>query len=152
MLMLNTKPQILLRRWTIALILAFAAVLPVWAGPQFMVALHGYDPVAYFTEGKPMLGDLRFTYFWNGANWFFSSEPNRAKFVTNPIAFAPQYDGYCSYAAALGYVAPGDPQVWRIVDDRLYLNFSAQAKTLWEQDIPGHIIKANENWPRLNAH
>lgn len=66
MLLMNIKLGILLRRWTIALILAFAAVLPVLAGPQFVVALHGYDPVAYFTDGKPVLGDLRFTYFWNG--------------------------------------------------------------------------------------
>ncbi len=126
--------------------------LPALAGPQFVVALHGYDPVAYFTDGRPVPGDLRYTHFWNGANWVFSSEANRVRFAADPGAFAPRYDGYCAYAASLGYIAPGDPQAWRIVDGGLYLNFSARARELWELDIPGNIAKAEQNWPRLNAH
>ena len=149
MLLATIQLRILLRCWIIALVLAPTLAL---AGPQFVVALHGYDPVAYFDSGKPVLGDLRFTHFWNGANWIFSSDANQLKFAANPAAFAPQYDGYCSYAAAQGYIAPGDPQTWRIVDGKLYLNFNAQAKELWERDIQANIAKANDNWPRLNAY
>jgi hypothetical protein len=152
MLLIAAKSRGLVKRWIAVLVVIAATTLPAVAGPQFAVALHGYDPVAYFTDAKPVLGDLRFTQFWNGANWIFHSEANRAKFVADPTAFAPQYDGYCAYAASLGYIAPGDPQVCRVVDGKLYLNFSVQAAELWEKGIPGNIAKANENWPRLNAH
>lgn len=130
--------------------LALILTLPALAGQPYTVALQGHDPVAYFSEGRPVPGELRFTQRWNGANWLFASAENRDRFAADPESFAPRYDGYCAYAASQGYVAPGDPGTWAIVDGKLYLNFSPEAKKLWEQDIPGHIAQADENWPGLH--
>ena len=129
-----------------------AFALPAAAGPQYVVALGGYDAVAYFTDGAPAEGEVTISHHWNGANWLFSSEENRDQFAADPEAFAPQFDGYCAYAAALGYIAPGDPTVWAVVDDRLYLNVHERAARLWEQDRDNHIAAAEQNWPRLNSN
>ena len=131
-----------------AVILLFAA--PALAGPQFVTGANGYDVVSY-QSGEPVRGQTSITHFWNGVTWLFASEANRDAFAADPAAFAPQFDGYCAFAAALGYKAPGDPEVWAVVDGKLYLNVNAQAQSIWEQDIPGNITKAEENWPGLNA-
>ena len=129
-----------------------SAVAPqVVAGPQFVVALEGYDPVSYFANGQPHKGDLLHGVHWNGATWLFASEENQKRFEQDPAAYAPQFDGYCAYAASQGYKAPGDPQTWKIVGGKLYLNFNADAARLWSEDIPGNIRKGEDNWPRLNA-
>ncbi len=137
----------------LAAVTAFIGVLQLnaaVAGPQFVVALNGYDPVSYFEVEEPQAGSTSHVHFWNGANWMFTSAENMEKFIADPEAYAPAFDGYCAYAASLGYKAPGDPTVWRVVDDTLYLNVSEQAAELWQQDIPGNIEKAEENWPRIN--
>ena len=128
-----------------------AFALPAAAGPQYVVALGGYDAVAYFTDGAPAPGTVTISHHWNGANWLFTSAENRDQFAADPEAYAPQFDGYCAYAAALGYIAPGDPTVWAVVDDRLYLNVHERAAELWEQDREANIATAEENWPRLNS-
>ncbi len=135
---------------TLLFTLILACALPALAGRPYTVAIQGHDPVAYFSAGRPTPGDLRFSHHWNGANWLFASAANRDRFIANPAAFAPRYDGYCAYAASQGYMAPGDPGTWTIVDGKLYLNFSAEARKLWEKDIPGHIAQADNNWPGLN--
>jgi hypothetical protein len=135
----------------IAILLLTGLSQQVLAGPQFVVALEGYDPVSYFTAGQPQKGDLVHGVHWNGATWLFASEENQRRFEQNPAAYAPQFDGYCAYAASQGYKAPGDPQTWKIVDGKLYLNFNADAARLWREDIPGNIHKGEENWPRLNS-
>jgi YHS domain-containing protein len=131
-----------------AFLLAIAA-LTAQAGNQLAVAISGYDPVT-FHEGTPTPGEARLNHFWNGGVWYFASEANRDRFRANPAAFAPAYDGYCAWAASQGYKAPGDPAFWRIVDGTLYLQVSARAQENWLQDVPGHIVKANENWPRIH--
>src|SRR5512147_739360 len=80
---------------------------PGRAGPQFIVALGGYDAVAYQTPGEAVQGRNEHAFFWNGATWLFSSEANRDAFAANPERFAPRYDGYCAYAASQSYKAPG---------------------------------------------
>ena len=142
------------RRLTAAAVLAAgtALAMPAVAGPQYVVALGGYDAVAYFTDGAPAEGEVTISHYWNGANWLFSSEENRDLFAADPEAYAPQFDGYCAYAAALGYTAPGDPNVWAIVDDQLYLNVHERAAALWQQDLEGNIAAAEQNWPRLNSN
>ena len=131
-----------------AVILLFAA--PALAGPQFVTGANGFDVVSY-QSGEPVRGQTSITHFWNGVTWLFSTEANRDTFAADPAAYAPQFDGYCAFAAALGYKAPGDPEVWAVVDGKLYLNVNAQAQSIWEQDVPGNIAKAEENWPGLNA-
>ncbi len=113
------------------------------------VAISGIDPVAYFTEGRPVSGDARFSHSWKGATWHFSSAANRDAFVADSERYAPRFGGYCAYAVRHGQTAPTVPEAWSIVDDRLYLNFSPEVQARWEQDIPGNIAKADENWPAV---
>jgi len=111
------------------------------------LALRGYDAVAYWSEGKPVQGLTSFEYRWMNAVWRFTSAEHRDQFIKEPERYAPQFGGYCAYAVSQGHTADGDPNVWRIVDGRLYLNYSAQVKKLWEQDVPGNIVKGRQNWP-----
>jgi YHS domain-containing protein len=80
------------------------------------VAIRGYDPVAYFIAQKAAPGKATLTYEWRGTTWQFSSQRNRAKFIANPQLYAPQYGGYCAYAASNNYIAPTDPHAWRVYD------------------------------------
>ena len=113
------------------------------------VAVGGYDPVAYFTAGKPVKGDKAISANHNGAEYRFSSEANRAAFVAAPAKYAPQYGGYCAYAVALGSTAKGNPQNWSIVGGKLYLNLNDSVQSTWNKDKPGFISKANANWPKV---
>ena len=122
---------------------------PVYTGVFSELAVSGYDPVAYFTEQKPVKGDSRFSTKYAGAEWHFSSAENRDKFIAAPEHYAPQYGGYCAWAVSEGSTASADPQRWKIVGDRLYLNYSADVQKKWELDIAGNIRKANQNWPTV---
>lgn len=133
---------------TIAVRSASAAVDPVNKN-IFGTALKGYDPVAYFKESRPVKGRDEFRHDWMGAKWYFASAANRDEFARNPEKFAPQFGGYCAWAVANGYTANIDPEAWRIVDGKLYLNYSKDVQKKWEADIPGFIKKGNENWPKL---
>lgn len=113
------------------------------------VAIKGYDPVAYFTAGRPAKGNSDFSYEWNGAEWRFASAANRDLFKADPVRYAPQYGGYCAWAVSRGYTAGIDPEAWKIVNNRLYLNYSVKVQAQWAEDIPGNIAKAEENWPRI---
>lgn len=112
-------------------------------------ALGGYDPVAYFTEGKPIEGSDSFSHQWQGTTWHFASAENRDSFAADPERYAPQYGGYCAWAVSQGYTASTNPEAWRIVGDKLYLNYSKSVQRRWEKDVPGNIAKANRNWPGL---
>lgn len=113
------------------------------------VAIKGYDPVAYFLEGKPVKGDSDFSFNWNGAEWRFASAAHRDAFKADPVKYAPQYGGYCAWAVSRGYTAGIDPEAWKIVNGRLYLNYSLKVQEQWSADIPGNIAKAEENWPKI---
>ena len=113
------------------------------------LALRGYDAVAYFREGAAVVGRAEFAHEWNGARWLFKSGENRDAFSREPEAYAPQYGGYCSYAVAHGYTADADPQAWKVVGGKLYLNYNADVRRLWEQDIPGFLQKGETNWPQF---
>ena len=110
-------------------------------------AIKGYDPVAYFTTGKPTPGMAQFTTTYKGATYRFASAENRARFIAAPEKFVPQYGGYCAYAIALNRIADIDPDEWAIVDDKLYLNNGFLAQTLWSFDKSGNIVKGDQNWP-----
>jgi YHS domain-containing protein len=114
-------------------------------------AIEGYDPVAYFTEGRPVEGKSEFSHDWMDATWYFASAENRDLFAADPDKYAPQYGGYCAWAVAQGYTAKIDPAAWKIVDVRLYLNYSKDVQAQWAQDIPGNITKGDANWPKIRA-
>lgn len=117
----------------------------MWTG----TAIEGYDSVAYFKEGRPVEGSSDFEHEWMDATWRFASADNRDLFAADPEKYAPQYGGYCAYAVAQGGTASIDPEAWRIVDDKLYLNLNKQVQQLWLQDIQGFIAKADANWPKI---
>jgi YHS domain-containing protein len=113
------------------------------------VALKGYDAVAYFKEGEPVKGSKEFQHDWMGAKWYFVSAANRDLFAKEPEKYAPQFGGYCAWAVSRGYTADIDPQAWKVVEGRLYLNYNKDVQRMWEQDVSGNIKKGHENWPRL---
>ena len=113
------------------------------------LALHGYDPVAYFTEGAPVRGQDTITAVHEGAAYRFSSEDNKRLFERNPARYAPQYGGYCAYGASVGKKFDGDPRLWTIHQDRLYLNLNPDIVAAFEKDIPGAIAKANQQWKKI---
>ena len=121
----------------------------IYTGILSSTAVGGYDPVAYFIEGKPVEGKKDFTYAWNGVTWRFANAKNLDAFKTNPEAYAPQYGGYCAWAVSQGYTAKGDPKAWSIVGGKLYLNYNADVKKTWEKDPSGHIVKGDGNWPKV---
>jgi len=141
--------------FTIALVFGLAsaahALTPVNKTLLGSLAVDGYDAVAYFTEGKPVEGSKEYTHDWNGATWRFASAANRDRFAAEPAKYAPQYGGYCAWAVAHGYTADADPEAWAVVDGKLYLNYDKKVQAKWQQDVPGLIAKANENWPKLLA-
>ena len=113
------------------------------------VAVGGYDVVAYFTEGRAVLGVAAFEQDFGGARYQFANAANRQSFTTDPSRYLPQYGGFCAYAVSRGYTAAVDPEAWAIVDGKLYLNYSKRVRALWQADVPGNIQKANANWPEL---
>lgn len=115
------------------------------------LALQGYDAVAYWTSGQATLGNPSFEHRWNNAVWRFSTAANREQFAKDPARYAPEFGGYCAYAVSRGYTANIDPNAWRIVDGRLYLNYSKRVQKLWEEDVPGNIAKGRQNWPGVLA-
>lgn len=139
-----------------ALLAGGAALQPATAGKIWFegglfgsAAVRGYDVVAYFTESRPVEGKRDFSHKWNGTEWRFSSAKNRDLFAANPEKFAPQYGGWCAWAVSQGYTASIDPQAWRIVDGKLYLNYSKSVQQQWAQNVPGNITKGDRNWPGI---
>ncbi len=128
---------------------AWAGQDPVYTGTFSDLAVEGHDPVAYFRQGRPVEGDRRWSLEWQGATWRFASPENLEAFKADPEAFAPRYGGYCAWAVSQGYTASADPEAWRIVDGKLYLNYDQDVQKTWEQEIPGNIGKADANWPRV---
>ena len=112
-------------------------------------AIHGYDPVAYFRESKPVKGDKKYSLSWNSATWYFASKENMDAFKANPEKFAPQYGGYCAYGLADGHKAPTDPQAWLIKDGKLYLNYNKDVQVMWKKKQSEYIVTADKNWPAL---
>jgi YHS domain-containing protein len=128
---------------------AYADQAPVYTGLLSRVAVSGYDPVAHFTDGRPVRGSEQFRINHQGYEYRFASAEHLAAFRANPTRYVPQYGGYCAWAVSQGYTASADPTNWRIVDGKLYLNYNDEVQSRWEQDIPGHIRSANSNWPSV---
>ncbi len=109
-------------------------------------AIGGTDPVAYFTDGKPVAGSDKYTFEYDDVTWKFASAEHRDEFAANPAKYAPQYGGFCAFGAAMGFKVPVVPEAWSIVDGKLYLNNSLNVQERFAQDVPGHIKNATLNW------
>jgi len=134
------------------------------AGDQYVdesgYAVSGYDVVAFYSLEQSPIGSAQpeavpgkksITAEHNGATWAFSTEENRDKFLADPSKYAPEYDGHCAYGIAQGGKVPANPNLWRITDDKLYLNINPPVVGFYEEDIPGHIATGGENWATLEA-
>ncbi len=128
--------------------IAAAAKPETYTGLIGDVAVGGYDAVTFF-EGAPRKGVESNKATYKGAVYLFATPENAAKFKASPAAYAPQYGGYCAWAAAQGKTAPGNPKFWRLVNGKLYLNYDGGVQKKWEKDIPGFIAKADANWPGI---
>lgn len=109
-------------------------------------AISGYDPVAYFKEGRPVKGVKKYVAEWSDAKWYFSSETNLNDFKANPLKYAPKYGGFCAFGMAGGYKASTEPDAWTIVEDKLYLNYNTSVKKEWVKDQSRLIHIADSNW------
>ncbi len=114
------------------------------------IAIQGYDPVAYFTDSKPVKGDAKFNMAWQGSTWRFASAEHRDLFAQSPERYAPQYGGYCAYGVSNGHTVDIDPEAWKIIDGKLYLNYSKSVQQQFLQDPAGRIKLADQNWPSLH--
>jgi len=135
----------------LSLSLSALAVEPINKSSLTKVAIKGYDPVAYFTDSKPVEGSKEFELEWMDATWRFASVAHRDEFKTNPAKYAPQYGGYCAFGVSRGYAVDIDPEAWHILDGKLYLNYNKDVQTEWRKDIPGYVKKADQNWPKILA-
>ena len=115
------------------------------------LALQGYDPVAYFVDGKPVEGDAGFRSRHGGATYQFASRQHQEMFEADPDRYTPQYGGYCGYAASIDKLSPVNPEWFQVIDGRLILQHNEKAWKLWNEDVAGNIVKADANWPGLVA-
>lgn len=119
--------------------------------PQYGTALSGYDAVAYQTQNAAVRGNTGHVVYHKGLAYLFANKANADTFRANPGRYEPAYNGYCAMGVALGRKFPGDPEAFRVVDGRLYLNLNPDIQATWMKDIPGNITKAEENWPEIVA-
>ncbi|MCW5635630.1 MAG: hypothetical protein KIT17_19995 [Rubrivivax sp.] len=122
---------------------------PGLLGGRGDVAILGHDTVAYFTLGKAVRGRDEFTHEWMGAKWKFASQAHLDLFKADPARYAPQYGGYCAYGVSRGYLVKIEPEQFRIVDGRLYLNYDASVQAEWLKDVAGHIRRADAQFEAL---
>ncbi|MEM1442343.1 MAG: YHS domain-containing (seleno)protein [Verrucomicrobiota bacterium] len=115
------------------------------------VALEGHDPVAFFTEGKPVEGSSDITAEYHGAVYHFASEESRSTFQENPEAYAPQYGGFCAFGVTKGKLLPVEIDTWQIVDGKLYLNLNSDVQSTFNKALEKNIEKADEKWAGI-AH
>jgi enamine deaminase RidA (YjgF/YER057c/UK114 family) len=120
-------------------------------GEEARLSIGGYDPVAYFTDDKPVPGKPEFEYLWHDARWRFASADHRDLFMKDPEHYAPQFDGYCALGVAWQqpHKDTVDPNAWAIVDGKLYLTHTARGLDAWRQNEAANIKRADENWPTV---
>ncbi len=116
------------------------------------VAIMGYDPVAYFTDNRPVQGSEEFSYDWLGTPWHFASRQHRELFKSEPVKYAPQFGGYCAGEVAFdGITVNIDPDAWRIIDGKLYLGYGKDFAADLEAHPQNWLPKAEANWPKVEA-
>jgi hypothetical protein len=117
------------------------------AAEDVPLAIKGYDPVSYFSDGKPVRGLSSFEYVWDEHRYLFSSAEHRELFKADPVRYAPQFGNFCAMALAKGEIVVANPENWLIIDGRLYVFGKAApfGPVLFQQDLAANIVKANQN-------
>lgn len=113
------------------------------------VAIQGYDPVAFFTDGKPVKGDSKFVSKRDGAVYFFASKEHKELFNADPAKYEPLFGGYCAYGVSKNRLVEVDVEAFQIVDGRLLLQYSKGIRDDFNKDTAGNLGKAQANWPKL---
>jgi enamine deaminase RidA (YjgF/YER057c/UK114 family) len=138
----------MLKRLALAFGLLVLLLGPAAWCDEMRLSISGYDPVAYFADGKPVPGVSEFEYVWHDARWRFASAAHRDLFIKDPERYAPQYDGYCAMGVA--WKEPHkdtiDPNAWAIVDGKLYLTHTTRSLDAWRQNAADNIKRADVNW------
>lgn len=140
----------------LAVFLLFAAAGPGLAQTKSLqnldpagVALQGYDPVAFFTETKPVKGSAAFPARQHGATYLFATKENRELFKANPAKYEPAFGGYCAYGVSRGKLVEIDVEAFQLVEGRLLLQYSKGVRDDFNQDAKANLAKAEANWPVL---
>jgi YHS domain-containing protein len=139
---------------------AAAAILAIallsahaWAGSVNEtdgVAIKGYDPIAYFTDNKPVKGIAAHSYTYEGVTYRFASTAHRKLFAKDPAKYVPEFGGFCAYGTSQGRKVDIDPAAFTIVNGKLYLNYNFDVLATWRKDEPGYIHEAEEKWPAVS--
>jgi hypothetical protein len=143
------------RRVVLATMLAYGSAISIvqTQAAEKRVALHGYDPVSYFTDGRPEQGSARFTFAFDDSVYWFRDAEHRALFAADPERYAPQYDGYCAVSMSAGKKAEPDPEAWAIAEGKLYVFGVKRAAAVFAQNQASVVSQANANWQALRkAH
>ena len=139
-----------LNRGATLLALLFAALFASTAqADEPRLSISGYDPVAHFTDGKPVQGKAEYEYVWRKLRWRFASGEHRDLFIKDPQRYAPQYDGYCAMGVsneAAAHKDTVDPEAWTIVDGKLYLVHNTYWLEQWREKAKEYIKKADKDW------
>ena len=118
-------------------------------GGRTDTAINGYDTVAYFTVGKPVKGQDALATEWMGAKWKFSTQAHLDLFKANPEKYAPQYGGYCAYGVAIDNLVSIEPDKFKIIDGKLYLNYDDDVQQKWLKNPTGYIKTADSKFQSL---
>lgn len=114
------------------------------------VAIQGYDPVAFFTQGKPVKGSGKFQSSYRGAIYYFASTKDKAAFDGNPAKYEPQFGGFCAYGVSQGHLAPVKIEATQVVNGRLLMQYDLDVKKEFNKDQSGNLAQADKNWPALS--
>ena len=115
--------------------------------PMFSdIAINGYDPVAYSLSNQAVEGNEHYIHVWKEASWLFASEENKNKFMANPEKYAPEYGGYCAFAVSKGFTANTNPEVFELIDGKLYLFDGEDVKQEWKANLKENLEKGKINW------
>jgi enamine deaminase RidA (YjgF/YER057c/UK114 family) len=133
-------------------LLTTAFLVDTARGDEPNLSISGYDPVAYFTDGKPVPGKTEFEHLWHRLRWRFANAEHRDLFVSSPDRYAPQYDGYCAMGVSNDDAAHKDtvdPEAWAIVDGKLYLTHNQYWLGIWREHSGEYIKRADASWQAL---
>jgi YHS domain-containing protein len=130
--------------------LSSSVVTRIVTNPLTGIAIDGFDPVSYFTEDEPKQGVPDHEYIWSGVSWYFASAANREIFVRNPEIYGPQFGGHCAMSLARGYLSDGNPRVYLVVGQRLYLFYSGGNRDAFVMSPSEALEEAKARWPNLS--
>ena len=136
------------------LLFAFAFSVSAQAAPKNVdntgKALQGYDPVAFFTDKKPVKGQPTIHSTVGGAKYYFATEEHKKMFDKSPSKYEPAYGGWCAWGVVKGDKVKIDPNAFQIANGRLLLQYNNSVRNTFNKDIQGNVKKADANWPEVS--